>query len=148
MLTMRPADAPTPEAPRSPERGKTRAVLARHACNRRLCDACRSWAFTATQHSAPAKAYYGRRRAAGDGHETALRRVANKLLGQLHHCLAHCVPYNEQAAKHRGRSRQRPAQSGHNGGDTHPPCLTARRGVLGEVDGTPPLPPLFDGRGV
>jgi len=110
MLTMRPADAPTPEAPRSPERGKTRAVLARHACNRRLCDACRSWAFTATQHSAPAKAYYGRRRAAGDGHETALRRVANKLLGQLHHCLAHCVPYNEQAAKH----RDAPARDPHN----------------------------------
>jgi hypothetical protein len=70
----------------------------RHACNRRLCDACRSWAFTATQHSAPAKAYYGRWRAAGDGHEAALRRVANKLLGQLHHCLARRVPNDEQTA--------------------------------------------------
>jgi hypothetical protein len=85
-------------APVTRASGKTRAVLVRHACNRRLCDACRSWAFTATQHSAPAKAYYRRRRAAGDGHEAALRRVANKLLGQLHHCLTHRVPYDEQAA--------------------------------------------------
>jgi hypothetical protein len=70
----------------------------RHACNRRLCDACRSLAFTATQHSAPAKAYYRRRRTAGDSHEAALRRVANELLGQLHHCLTNRVAYDEPAA--------------------------------------------------
>jgi len=41
-------------------------------------DACRWWAFLATQHSPGAMAYYRRRRAAGDRHEAALRRLANK----------------------------------------------------------------------
>ena len=38
------------------------------------------------------------RRAAGDGHDAALRRVGSKLLGQLHHCLAHRQPYHEEHA--------------------------------------------------
>jgi hypothetical protein len=45
-----------------------------------------------------ANAYYQRRRAIGDGREAALRRLANKLLGQLHHCLG------PQGALRRGQS--------------------------------------------
>jgi hypothetical protein len=70
----------------------------RRARNKRLCDACRWWAFLSTQHSPGAEAYYRRRRAAGDGHEAALRRLANKLLGQLHHCLDHRTLYDEDKA--------------------------------------------------
>jgi hypothetical protein len=73
-------------------------VLLRRACNRRLAETCRWWAFSASQNSPGARAYYQARRAAGDGHEAALRRLANKLLGQLHYCLTNRVPYDEQKA--------------------------------------------------
>jgi transposase len=85
-------------APITRASGKVRVVLVRRARNKRLADACRWWAFLATQHSPGAAAYYQRRRAAGDGHEAALRRLANKLLGQLHHCLTHRVVYDEEKA--------------------------------------------------
>ena len=73
-------------------------VLLRRARNRRLAGTCRWWAFAATQRSPAARAYYQARRAAGDGHEAALRRLANKLVGQLHHCLSHRVLYDEELA--------------------------------------------------
>jgi transposase len=85
-------------APITRASGKIRLVLLRRACNRRLADDCRWWAFTATQHSPGANAYYQRRRDAGDSHEAALRRVANKLLGQLHYCLTHSTHYDEHLA--------------------------------------------------
>ncbi|HJR15955.1 MAG TPA: hypothetical protein VJ808_03800, partial [Gemmatimonadales bacterium] len=81
-----------------PRLRETTVVRLRRACNRRLADACRWWAFNATLNSPGAKAFYLRRRTTGDGHEAALRRLANKLLGQLHHCLTHRVHYDEQAA--------------------------------------------------
>ena len=64
-------------------------VLARNIRNKRLYDATRWWAFAALSASPGARAYYDQRRAAGDGHEAALRRLASKLIGQLHHCLEH-----------------------------------------------------------
>ncbi|MBO0866622.1 MAG: IS110 family transposase [Mycobacterium sp.] len=85
-------------APITRTSGKSRVVLMRRARNTRLADACRWWAFNAISRSDGAQAYYRRRRAAGDGHDAALRRVANKLLGQLHHCLQHNEPYREQTA--------------------------------------------------
>jgi len=85
-------------APVTRASGKTTLVRLRRGCNRRLADACRWWAFSATQYSPGAKTFYLHRRATGDGHEAALRRLANKLLGQLHHCLTHRVTYDEQAA--------------------------------------------------
>ena len=85
-------------APITRASGKARVVLLRRARNRRLSDACRWWAFLATQRSPGAAACYQHRRAAGEGHEAALRRLASKLLGRLHHCLAHRVPYDEEKA--------------------------------------------------
>ncbi len=85
-------------APITRASGKLKLVLLRRACNHRLSETCRWWAFTATQRSPGAKAYYQRRRDTGDTHEAALRRVANKLLGQLHHCLTHRELYDEQRA--------------------------------------------------
>ncbi len=70
----------------------------RRAGNRRLADACRWWAVAATQRDQHARVYYQHRRAAGDGHEAALRRLAGKLLGQLHHCLIHRCLYDPDRA--------------------------------------------------
>jgi transposase len=85
-------------APITRESGKKRLVLARYIRNRRLYDAVRWWAFASLSVSPGARAYYDARRAAGDGHEAALRRLASKLIGQLHHCLAHRVLYDEVTA--------------------------------------------------
>jgi transposase len=85
-------------APITRASGKLKLVLLRRACNHRLAQTCRWWAFTATQRSPGAKAYYRARRNAGDSREAALRRLANKLLGQLHHCLVHRELYDERLA--------------------------------------------------
>lgn len=85
-------------APITRASGKLKLVLLRRACNHRLTQTCRWWAFTATQRSPGAKAYYRARRNAGDSREAALRRLANKLLGQLHHCLVHRELYDERHA--------------------------------------------------
>jgi transposase len=85
-------------APITRASGKRRVVLARSIRNKRLYDATRWWAFAALNISPGARAYYDQRRAAGDGHEAALRRLASKLIGQLHHCLQHRVPYDEATA--------------------------------------------------
>src|SRR6184192_2644662 len=80
--------------------GKSRVVLARFVRNRRLADACYLWAFSALTKSPGARDYYDKRRAAGDTHNKALRRLANKLLSQLHHCLEAHQPYDEARAWH------------------------------------------------
>ncbi|MBU8857798.1 MULTISPECIES: hypothetical protein [unclassified Micromonospora] len=41
---------------------------------------------------------YDRRRAAGDRHPAALRRLYARLLGSLHHCLRHHLHYDETIA--------------------------------------------------
>jgi hypothetical protein len=74
----------------------------RRARNARLADSCRMWAFTALSQSPGAREFYTRRRAAGDGHEAALRRLASKLLGQLHVCVARHQLYREEVAWPRG----------------------------------------------
>jgi len=84
-------------APVTRASGKRRVVI-RRGGNRRLADACRLWAFATLTASPGARAHYRRRRAAGDGHEAALRHLANKLVGQLHHCLHHRTIYLEHLA--------------------------------------------------
>lgn len=78
--------------------GRSRTVLARHIRNKRLADACYLWSFSALTRSPGARAYYDTRRAAGDNHNAALRRLASKLLGQLHHCLDTRQHYDEALA--------------------------------------------------
>jgi transposase len=85
-------------APITRASGKGRVVLSRHVRNRRLSDACYLWAFSALTTSPGARAYYDRRRDAGDTHSKALRRLSNKLLGQLHHCLTTGTTYDETLA--------------------------------------------------
>ena len=85
-------------APITRASGRHRAVLARFIRNKRLADACYLWAFTALTKSAGARAYYDHRRASGDRHNAALRRLASKLIGQLHHCLTTRNRYDETLA--------------------------------------------------
>jgi transposase len=85
-------------APITRTSGKSRVVLMRRARNDRLAGACRWWAFNSISRSEGANAYYRNRRVLGDTHESALRRLANKLIGQLHHCLQHHELYREDIA--------------------------------------------------
>lgn len=85
-------------APVTRASGKKRAVVLRRGGNRRLTSTCRMWAFTAMNASPGARAHYDRRRSVGDGHEAALRNLANKLVGQLDHCLRHHLSYVEHDA--------------------------------------------------
>jgi transposase len=96
-------------APITRQSGKKRVVLARNIRNKRLYDATRWWAFAALSASPGARAYYDQRRAAGDGHEAALRRLASKLIGQLHHCLEHRISYDEATAWPQPETQPNPA---------------------------------------
>jgi Transposase/Transposase IS116/IS110/IS902 family len=85
-------------APVTRASGKTRAVLARHARNRRLADALYQQAFAALTRSPGARAYYDAHRARGNTHHQALRALANRLVGVLHGCLRHQRLYDEATA--------------------------------------------------
>lgn len=78
--------------------GTRHVVLARHARNKRLADACYQWAFAALTASPGARAFYDAHRAAGDTHHRALRALANRLVGLLHGCLRHQTTYDEHTA--------------------------------------------------
>lgn len=78
--------------------GTKRAVLARHARNRRLADATYLWAFAALSASPGARAFYDAHRAKGDTHHQALRALGNRLVGILHGCLIHRATYDEALA--------------------------------------------------
>jgi hypothetical protein len=85
-------------APVTRTSGKSRAVLARHARNRRLADALYQQAFAALNSSPGARAYYDTHRARGNTHHQALRALANRLVGILHGCLRHHALYDETQA--------------------------------------------------
>jgi transposase len=78
--------------------GHSRVVLARHARNRRLTNACEQWAFCALKPSPGAKRYYDELRARGKTHRQALRQIGNRLVGILHVCLERGTPYDELVA--------------------------------------------------
>jgi hypothetical protein len=73
-------------------------VLARYVRNKRLADAIYQWAFASLNASPGARAFYDRRRAAGDTHHAALRALGNRLVGILHGCLIHHAAYDEHVA--------------------------------------------------
>lgn len=78
--------------------GKSRAVLARHARNRRLADALYQQAFCSLTSSPGARACYDAHRARGATHHQALRALGNRLVGILHGCLRHHHTYDETRA--------------------------------------------------
>jgi hypothetical protein len=85
-------------APITRASGLRQVVLARAVGNRRLTTACHLWAFAALTGSPGARRYYDTLRARGATHHQALRALGNRLVGILHGCLRHRLPYNEQVA--------------------------------------------------
>ena len=78
--------------------GKKKVVAARFIRNDRLIDALMAQAFTALNASPGARALYDAERARGTGHNPALRKVANRLVGILHGCLKTRTLYDEATA--------------------------------------------------
>ncbi|TMR92861.1 transposase, partial [Nonomuraea basaltis] len=85
--------------------GKKKSVLARFVHNDRLIDALMTQASVALRVSSGARAYYDKQRARGVGYNTALRQLANRLVGILHGCLKTGTLYDEATAwSHRAQS--------------------------------------------
>jgi transposase len=78
--------------------GKKKIVAARFIHNNRLIDAVMAQAFAALNASPGARAYYDALRHRGAGHNDALRRLANRLVGILHGCLKTRTLYDETTA--------------------------------------------------
>ena len=90
--------------------GKKKVVAARFVHNDRLVDALNAQAFAALTASPGARAFYDQQRAAGHGHNDALRRLANRLVGILHGCLKTRTLYDEDTAwAHRQAQTQQAA---------------------------------------
>jgi transposase len=90
--------------------GKRKTVAARFIHNDRLVDALNSQALSALNASPGARAFYDELRARNIGHNDALRRLANRLVGILHGCLKTGTLYDEATAwSHRGNVPQSPA---------------------------------------
>ena len=78
--------------------GKKKVVAARFIRNDRLTDALMSQALSAISASPGARALYDAERARGAGHNAALRKLANRLVGILHGCLKTRTLYDEATA--------------------------------------------------
>ncbi|HEY4854475.1 MAG TPA: transposase [Streptosporangiaceae bacterium] len=85
--------------------GKKKIVAARFVHNDRLIDALMTQALAAFGASPGARAFYDALRARGIGHNDALRRLADRLVGILHGCLMARTFYGEATAwSHREKS--------------------------------------------
>ena len=78
--------------------GKWQVVTRRTACNRRLTDALMLGARCSLNVSPGCRQYYDQLRARGQGHNQALRMLANRLVGILHGCLRTGRLYDEALA--------------------------------------------------
>jgi transposase len=85
-------------APITRASGRSITITHRRVKNDRLAAAGFVWAFMAITNHQPARAHYDRRRNRGDRHAAALRHLFNRMLGQLHHCLATGQTYNPDNA--------------------------------------------------
>jgi hypothetical protein len=98
-------------APVTRRSGRSEFTIARRlACNRHLGEAARQRAFCSLQQSAWARESYEEKTAAGDTRHAALRKLANRRLEVLWHCLDKGVLYDEAVhTASRNRNRHRPA---------------------------------------
>jgi transposase len=85
-------------APVTRASGKSRVVLHRRVKNQRLAAAGYIWTLAALRGSPGARALYDRRRATGDRHAAAQRRLFGRFLGCLHYCLRTRQTYAEELA--------------------------------------------------
>ncbi|MFF0659607.1 IS110 family transposase [Micromonospora tulbaghiae] len=81
-------------APVTRASGKSSFVHARRAKNDRIAATGYVWALAAVRHDSHWNARYRSRRAAGDRHVAALRRLFHLMLGKLYHCLRHNTLYD------------------------------------------------------
>lgn len=93
--TARDLKAYAGSAPVTRESGGSRRVSHRRIKNSRLAEAGRHWACSALTASPGAHTHYNRRRGAGNRYHAALRRLFNRMLGRLHHCLTTRQKYDE-----------------------------------------------------
>jgi transposase len=85
-------------SPVTRQSGKKKIVQARFVHNDRLVDALQRQAQGALSGSVGARVYYDLQRARGANHQSALRQLANRLVGILHGCLKTGTLYDESAA--------------------------------------------------
>jgi transposase len=85
-------------APVTRASGKRKEVSRRVARNRRLADATFLWAQSATSASPGARRFYDQLKGRRNPHNTALRKVANRLVAILHRCLQRGELYDEARA--------------------------------------------------
>ncbi|MGW4289623.1 IS110 family transposase [Streptomyces sp. NPDC004673] len=78
--------------------GQTVRVAFRRASSTYLRSTLHTAAFSMTSHSPGARAYYQKRRDAGDAHAAALRKLGRKVLLSLYHCMATGTPYEDALA--------------------------------------------------
>jgi transposase/transposase IS116/IS110/IS902 family protein len=98
-------------APVTRRSGRSEFTIARRlAYNRHLGEAVQQWAFCSLTRSAWAREFYDTKTAAGDTHHAALRKLANRWLEVLWHCLRLGVSYDESIhAANRNRTRKEAA---------------------------------------
>lgn len=83
-------------APVTRRSGRSEFTIARRlAYNRHLGEAVQQWAFCSLSRSAWAREFYDAKIAAGDTHHAALRKLGNRWLEVLWHCLRLNVRYDE-----------------------------------------------------
>lgn len=87
-------------APVTRASGRSSFVHARRAKNNRIAAAGYVWALAAIRHDPQWATRYRARRAAGDRHVTALRKLFNGMLGKLYHCLMTGQTYDPDRAFH------------------------------------------------
>jgi len=85
-------------APITRASGTSHVVVARFVRNKRLFDPLYAAAFSAIRTSPGARAYYDAHDPGPNTAKTARRKVANKLVGIVHGCLAHRTLYDEEIA--------------------------------------------------
>jgi hypothetical protein len=94
-------------APVTRRSGRSEFTIARRlAYNRHLGEAVQQWAFCSLTRSAWARQFYDAKTAAGDSHHAALRKLGNRWLEVLWHCLHKGARYDEAIhAANRARAR-------------------------------------------
>ncbi|CPV68997.1 IS110 family transposase [Mycobacteroides abscessus] len=85
-------------APITRASGKRTVITYRRIKNNRLASAGSIWALAALKASPGARRHFQTRRERGDWSQQAQRRLFNKFLGQLHHCLQTGTSYDETHA--------------------------------------------------
>jgi Transposase/Transposase IS116/IS110/IS902 family len=95
-------------APVTRRSGRSEFTIARRlAYNRHLGEAVQQWAFCSLSRSAWARQFYDAKIAAGDRHHAALRKLGNRWLEVLWHCLRKDITYDENV--HAANRQRTPA---------------------------------------